>query len=185
MEEELRQIPADCIKVVLYGPESTGKTTLAQQLASYYNTVCVPEYSRLYAEQKLLEEKLLTKDDVMPIAKGQMALENTLAPKANRLLICDTDLLETLVYSELYYGGIDNIWLNKYAAENTYDLYFLSYIDLPWVADNLRDRPHQREAMFHAFETALQTFSKPYVLLKGTMEERFQVAKKQIDKLLK
>ena len=184
MEKELRQIASNCRKVVLYGPESTGKSTLAQQLASYYSTVCVPEFSRIYAEQQLLHNKTLTEADVLPIALGQMRLENELAPQANKVLICDTDLLETKVYSELYYGGIGNAALDKYAVENTYDIYFLSYIDIPWVADHLRDRPHQREAMFEAFENALITFKKPYIILKGDMETRFHSAKKYIDKLL-
>lgn len=184
MEEKLKQNPADCIKVVLFGPESTGKSTLAAQLADHYNTVFVPEYSRIYAEQQLLHDKLLTKDDVILIAEGQMKLENKLTPKANKVLICDTDLLETKVYSVAYYGGISDLALEKYAIENIYDLYFLTYIDIPWEADDLRDKPHEREAMFEAFENALKTYNKPYVLLKGSIEERFTLAKAYIDELI-
>ena len=185
MEKKLRQRPSDCIKVVLFGPESTGKSTLAAQLADYYNTVFVPEYSRIYAEEKLLRNKLLTKKDVLPIAEGQMRLENKLSPKANAILICDTDLLETKVYSEAYYDGACDPDLEKYAIENFYDLYFLTYIDIPWEADDLRDKPHEREVMFKAFENALKTYNKPYVLLKGSMKERFLLAKTHIDELIK
>lgn len=185
MEKKLKQQPSTCIKVVLFGPESTGKSTLAKQLAEHYYTVFVPEYSRIYAEAQLLHNKLLTKDDVLPIAEGQMQLENELTKKAHQLLICDTDLLETKVYSEAYYEGLCDPVLEKYAIENHYDLYFLTYIDIPWEADNLRDRPLERETMFAAFETALKTYNKPYVLLKGTMDKRFETAKMHIDQLLK
>ena len=185
MEKKLRQRPSDCIKVVLFGPESTGKSTLAKQLADFYDTVFVPEYSRIYAEEQLLRNKLLTVKDVMPIAEGQMQLENALTPKANKLLICDTDLLETKVYSEAYYGGVCDPHLERYAIENFYHLYFLTYIDIPWEADDLRDKPHERETMFLAFENALNTYNKPYVLLKGTMKERFRIAKKHIDELIR
>ncbi len=185
MEEKLKQRPSSCIKVVLFGPESTGKSTLAKQLAIYYNTVFVPEYSRIYAEERLLENKLLNKNDVLPIAEGQMRLESELTPKANTVLICDTDLLETKVYSEAYYDGDCDPQLEKYAIENFYDLYFLTYIDIPWEADDLRDKPHERDAMFKAFENALKTYDKPYVLLKGSMDERFEFAIDHIDELIK
>lgn len=184
MEKKLKQHPSNCIKVVLFGPESTGKSTLAKQLADYYDTVFVPEYSRIYAEYQLLSNKLLTKNDVMPIAEGQMRLENEQAPKANKILICDTDLLETKVYSEAYYNGICDPLLEKYALENTYDFYFLTYIDMPWVADNLRDMPDERKTMFEAFEVALKKNNKPYILLKGSMKERLKMAIDHIDKLL-
>ncbi|MBJ7880060.1 AAA family ATPase [Gelidibacter salicanalis] len=185
MEEKLRQDPSDCLKVVLFGPESTGKSTLAKQLADYYNTVFVPEYSRIHAEAQLLRNKTLTKQDVMPIAEGQMRLENEMTPKANKLLICDTDLLETKVYSEAYYNGYCDPVLEKYALENTYDLYFLTYIDIPWEADDLRDKPNEREMMFEAFESALKSYKKTYIMLKGSMEERFKIAIDHIDELLK
>ena len=185
MEEKLKQRSANCIKVVLFGPESTGKSTLAIQLADHYKTVFVPEYSRIYAEAQLLRDKLLTESDVLPIAEGQMQLENEWTPKANTVLICDTDLLETKVYSEAYYGGACDPDLEKYAIENIYDLYFLTYIDIPWEADALRDKPHERETMFLAFENALITYNKPYVLLKGTMEERFKLATNEINELIK
>ena len=185
MEEKLRQHPSTCIKIVLFGPESTGKSTLAMQLANYYNTVFVPEYSRIYAEAQLMRNKLLTENDVLPIAEGQMQLENDLTLKANTILICDTDLLETKVYSESYYDGVCDPDLEKYAIENFYDLYFLTYIDIPWEADDLRDKPNERETMFDAFENALKIYNRPYVLLKGTMEERFEFAINQIDELIK
>jgi NadR type nicotinamide-nucleotide adenylyltransferase len=186
MEKYLKQQPSDCIKIVLFGPESTGKTTLSRQLARYYNSVWVPEYAREYLQNKWNEErKTCESDDLLPIAKGQMRLENKLAKKTDSVLICDTDLLETKVYSETYYSGSCDPILEKYALKNTYDLYFLTYIDTPWEADDLRDKPHERLRMFKAFEEALIKYERPYVLLKGGKRERLDLAVKHIDELLK
>lgn len=185
MEEKLRQQPANCLKVVLYGPESTGKTTLSRQLARHYNSVWVPEYAREYLQDKWNNErKTCEPKDLLPIAIGQMKLENDLAKKTDSILICDTDLLETKVYSEAYYAGSCDPLLEKYALQNTYDLYFLTYIDVPWEADDLRDKPQEREYMFKAFKSELDKHNKPYIILKGTKKERLQTAIQQIDKLL-
>lgn len=185
MEEKFKQQPSNCIKIVLFGPESTGKTTLSRQLAEHYQTLWVPEFAREYLQKKWDEEqKICEPKDLLPIAVGQMKLENEYALKANKLLICDTDLLETKVYSEAYYKGNCDPILEKYANKNEYDLYFLTYIDTPWEADDLRDKPNEREHMFVAFEKALKDFKKPYVLLKGDKEKRFKEAVFRINNLL-
>lgn len=185
MEEALKQQLSNCIKVVLFGPESTGKTTLSIQLARYYNSVWVPEYARDYLQNKWNNErKTCEPKDLLPIAVGQMELENTLAQKTDSVLICDTDLLETKVYSEEYYSGTCDPLLEKYALKNTYDLYFLTYIDTPWEADDLRDKPEERQEMFEAFKTALIKYKKPFVLLKGDKKTRLATATKHINQLL-
>ncbi len=185
MEKNLRQEEANIIKVVLFGPESTGKTTLSTQLARHYNTVWTPEYAREYLQDKWNNErKTCENSDLIPIAIGQINMENKLAKKADKILICDTDLLETKVYSEEYYGGFVDPKLNKVAIQNTYDLYLLTYIDTPWEADDLRDRPELRLEMFKAFENALKKNKRNYILLKGNKETRLKTATKAIDKLL-
>lgn len=185
MESTLKQKPSDIIKVVLFGPESTGKTTLSSQLARYYNSVWVPEYARRYLQNKWNNKrKTCENSDLIPIAKGQMRLENYLTTKVDKILICDTDLLETKVYSEEYYGGFVEPLLEKYAIENTYDLYFLTYIDVPFEEDELRDRPHLREEMFLAFKNTLEKYKKPYIILKGDKNTRLKTATQAIDKLL-
>ena len=185
MEKTLEQQPANCVKIVLFGPESTGKTTLSQQLARHYHSVWVPEYARDYLQNKWNNErKTCETHDLLPIAMGQMSMENRLAKKTESVLICDTDLLETKVYSETYYSGTCNPVLEKYAIKNTYDLYFLTYIDIPWEADDLRDRPDQRQEMFDLFEQALIENDRRYVLLKGNIEQRLNTAINQINNLL-
>lgn len=186
MEEQLKQEPSNIVKVVLFGPESTGKTTLSEQLARYYNTVWVPEYAREYLQNKWNEErKTCEPQDLLPIAKGQMRLENHLTKKATGLLICDTDLLETKVYSEAYYLGYCEPLLEKYALKNQYNLYFLTYIDIPWEKDDLRDKPNEREHMFEYFRNTLVKYNRPFTLLKGDKKTRLATAIKHIDNLLK
>jgi len=185
MEEKYRQEPSDILKVVLFGPESTGKTTLSEQLARYYNTVWVPEYARDYLQDKWNNErKTCEPQDLLPIAEGQMRLENELSKKATNILICDTDLLETKVYSEAYYIGDCDPILEKYALENTYDLYLLTYIDIPWEADDLRDKPGEREEMFSYFQGTLEKYGKNFITLKGNKKARLEKAINHIDQLL-
>lgn len=186
MEEKFRQQPSDIIKVVLFGPESTGKTTLSEQLARHYNTVWVAEYAREYLQHKWNNErKTCEPEDLLPIAEGQMKLENTLSAKATDVLICDTDLLETKVYSEAYYIGDCDPILEKYAVQNSYDLYFLTYIDVPWVGDDLRDKPNEREEMFDYFRDTLEKYNRNFVILKGDKKTRLKTAIFHINELLK
>lgn len=186
MEKTLKQKPYNIIKVVLFGPESTGKTTISRKLARHYNTVWVQEYAREYLQKKWNNErKLCDGGDQLPIAYGQIKLENKLAKRADKLQICDTDLLETVVYFENYYDKTVNKDLKKAALENQYDLYLLTYIDTPWEADDIRENPHQRKEMFKTFEKALKEHNRPYVLLKGSLDTRLKIATTEIDKLLK
>jgi len=186
VEKTFKQAKSNCLKVTLFGPESTGKTTLAKQLARHYNSIWVPEYARAYLQRKWNDErKTCEQSDLLPIAIGQIKLENESAQKTDTVLVCDTDLLETKVYSEEYYEGSIDPLLEKYALENTYDLYFLTYIDSPWEADDLRDKPNERMQMFKAFEATLIKYNRPYVLLKGSKTERLEEAVKHIDLLLK
>ena len=185
MEKDLRQEPINLVKVVLFGPESTGKTTLSIQLAKHYNTVWVEEFARPFLQNVWnTERRTCEQRDILSIAQGQIAIENRLSKRADKILICDTDLLETKVYSEEYYGGFVDPKLDQAAIANTYDLYLLTYIDTPWVEDDLRDRPELRQEMFDAFKNALDTYDRPYILLKGDKETRLKTAVKAIDKIL-
>ncbi|AYN69443.1 nicotinate-nucleotide adenylyltransferase [Euzebyella marina] len=185
MEETLKQKPSNLIKVVLFGPESTGKTTLSRQLAEHYGTLWVPEYAREYLQEKWnREQKTCEPKDLIPIAQGQVKMENEMTKKATNLLVCDTDLLETKVYSEAYYLGYCDPLLEKYALENTYDLYLLTYIDVPWVADDLRDKPTERERMYTYFKDTLKRYERNFTILKGTNSERLATAIEYIDQLL-
>jgi NadR type nicotinamide-nucleotide adenylyltransferase len=167
-------------KIVLFGSESTGKTTLAQQLAAHYHTVWVPEYSRIYQET---QKRTLTIADVVPIASGQMHLEEKALPYANKLLICDTDILETKVYSEAYNGHCP-AWLLEQIPGRLADVYLLTDIDLPWEPDGIRDRPHNRQDMHTMFRNELISRGVPFTEISGTFEERRLKAITAIDNFL-
>lgn len=170
----------------MFGPESTGKTTLASQLASYFKTRWVPEYAREYLQNKWnREQKPCEIPDLIPIAQGQIALENKEISKANHVLFCDTDLLTYKVYSEVYFNGYVPPLLEKYALQNQYDLYLLLHPDVPWEPDDLRDKPLEREWMFRQFKEALQYYNRPFQEVYGTGSERLKRAISIITNTLK
>jgi len=186
MEEKLKQKPSGCFKVVLFGPESTGKTTMAKKLAAHFNTEWVEEYMREYLQEKWNSNKELCQpEDLIKIAEGQLRMENLKAKTANKVLFCDTDLLELSVYSKAYYKGFCEPSIIKHALNNWYDLYFLTNIDVPWVPDDLRDKPDDREGMFEKFKSSLLANERPFIELKGDENERFETAVSAINELLK
>jgi nicotinamide riboside kinase len=140
----------------------------------------VPEYARLYQEK---HNRPLTYRDVTPIGRGQLKLEQIGRQQARRLLICDTDLLETKVYSEAYYGRVP-AWLLAAVPQHYADLYLLTDIDLPWTPDGIRDRGHEREAMHRRFLDELTQRRLPFVLISGPPDERLRQAVKAIDGLV-
>ncbi|KAF2334276.1 DUF4301 family protein [Flavobacterium daemonense] len=183
MEKNLRQQQTTIIKIALFGPESTGKTTLAKQLADYYETEWVPEFARDYLQEKWEENQhICVADDMMPIAFGQTALENEKLLKAKKYLFCDTNLMVTKVFSEMYYGFCDPL-LNEAALEHEYDLFFLTDIDVPWEKDDIRDSPNGRETVFSVFKQTLLDTKKPFITLSGDKESRLAKATAIIDEL--
>ena len=183
MEENLKQLQSEIIKIALYGPESTGKTTLANQLANEFNTIWIPEFARDYLQNKWnSKEEICTQDDLLPIAVGQTKLENEALQNATKFLFCDTNLMVTKVFSDLYYDSCHPI-LEEAAKKHEYDLFFLTDIDVPWEKDDLRDKKEDRENTLAIFEKALIDFKKPYIKLSGNKEERLEKAKKIIKDL--
>jgi len=183
MEKNLRQQKTNIIKIALFGPESTGKTTLAKQLAAYYNTEWVPEFARDYLQLKWEEnQQICTLEDMMPIAYGQVALENEKLKSAKKYLFCDTNLMVTKVFSEVYYGFC-NPNLMDAAIEHEYDLFFLTDIDVPWEKDDIRDKPEGRETVFSVFRQTLIESKKPFITLSGNKESRLEKAKAIVDDL--
>lgn len=185
MEENLKQLPSEIIKIALYGPESTGKTTLAHQLAEEFNTSWIPEYARSYLQDLWDNEKQTCRyQDLLPIAIGQTKLENEALETANKYLFCDTNLMVTKVFSEMYYSKCDPI-LDKVARKHKYDLFFLTDIDVPWYKDDLRDKPEDRKSTITLFENALIENKKPYIKLTGNSKERLEKATKIVQDLTK
>jgi len=171
-------------RVVVTGSECTGKTTLAGDLARQFGTIWVPEYAREYLDRKVATTGLpLDESDVEPIARGQIAAEDRGAATAKGLLVLDTDLVSTTVYARHYYGACP-AWIDQAARDRRGDLYLLCDIDVPWVADSVRDRPHHREHIHALFVEALNTLGAPYVLIRGSWAARLTTAVAAVSELL-
>jgi len=167
-------------KVAIVGPESTGKSVLSEKLAAYFQTEWAPEYARAYLESL---GRPYTREDLAKIARGQLAVEDELIKKANRVLICDTNLVVIKIWSDVKYGECDR-WIVEEMESRHYDLYLLTYIDLPWEYDPLREHPDMREYLFEKYESVLKRMSAPFVVIEGDYVERFEKAKTAIERLL-
>jgi HTH-type transcriptional regulator, transcriptional repressor of NAD biosynthesis genes len=167
-------------RICIFGPESTGKSTLAQNLASHYNTVWVSEYAR-----GLLDFKggWCDFEDIPKIAKGQIASEDALARQANRLLFCDTDLLTTTIWSDVLFGECPQ-WIHDEANRRTYDLYLLLDVDVPWVDDSQRFLPHLREQFRDRCIQSLESRGRRFVVIRGSWAERFELSVAAVDGIL-
>lgn len=185
MEKNLKQEQSAIIKIAMFGPESTGKTTLAIQLADHYKTAWVPEFARDYLQEKWdTQQQICDVDDMLPIAYGQTKLENDGQAVSDKYLFCDTNLLVTKVFSEVYYNYCDPL-LDKAAQEHEYDLFFLTDIDVPWEKDDLRDKAEGRDAVFAVFKKSLIDNNKPFITLSGDKNLRLEKAISIIDDLAK
>lgn len=169
------------IRVVLTGSESTGKSTLGARLAARYAAELVPEFVRDFAQRN---GGVIDFSDHGPIAKGQMALEDEYAARADRLLLQDTDLLSTVVYCRHYFGRCP-AWIEDAARERRPSLYLLCEIDAPWVADGVRDRGERRDEMQQLFRDAVTESGARFVVLEGDLERRESKAIAAIDSLLR
>ena len=167
-------------KICFYGPESTGKSTMARHMAEIYKTEFVPEVSR-----EIVSSNNFTVEDIIKIghAQTERTLEKT--KTANKILFCDTDLITTQIYCRHYLKNIPPI-LFELEKQIKYDLYFLFEPDVPWVADGLRDigDREKRIEMFEVFKGELDKRSISYISVTGSWEERAEIIKKEVDKLL-
>lgn len=167
-------------RIVVVGPECTGKSTLSSLLAKYYDTVWVPEYARQYIERlnRPYEEK-----DLLEIAKGQIDAEDRLSKDANKLIICDTDLSVIKIWSEHKYGNCCQEILTHY-YNREYDLYLLTNVDLPWEEDPQRENPQFRQYFYDLFKSELQQRNVNFVEISGGHYSRQKKAIQAIDILL-
>lgn len=181
-------------KIVVIGPESTGKSTLCEELAQHYETTWCPEFAREYL---LTNGKNYDYEDLLTIAKGQLALEEeytvtlenqsvTMLENGGHLpLFIDTDMYVMKVWSEFVFGNCHRFILDE-IVKREYDLYFLCNVDLPWVADELREYPDikSRKKLYGIYKDIMLNQTVPWVDISGSYEERLQKAITTVDKLL-
>lgn len=160
-------------RVVLIGPESTGKTTLARELAAATGGLWVPEAARLVAERATTGLSAAT---VEPIARLALALDDGARASSAPTLVYDTDLVSTVVYAHHYYGTCPD-WILAEARARRADRYLLCVPDLPWHADGIRDRPGARTTLFRAFFEAVDAIGARPALVSGTGAGRLAAAR--------
>ena len=189
-------------KIVILGPESTGKSTLCDQLAIHYNTVWIPEYARTY----LLEQGMnYTYEDLLSIAKGQLELEDQYLHEFERAvkqtntsanqglvdkkqispIFIDTNMHVMKIWCEFVFGKCHD-WILNQIAQREYDLYLLCNIDLPWVKDQLREYPdlESRQKLFHIYKDAMINQAVSWIEISGDYDKRLQKAVSVVDDLL-
>ncbi len=181
-------------KIVVIGPESTGKSTLCEELAQRYETTWCPEFAREYL---LTNGKNYDYEDLLTIAKGQLALEQeytdtlenqsiTMLENGGHLpLFIDTDMYVMKVWSEFVFGNCHRFILDE-IVKREYDLYLLCNVDLPWVADELREYPDidSRKKLYRIYKDLMINQAVPWIDISGPSEERLQKAIAAVDKLL-
>ncbi len=172
-------------RVVVVGAESSGKTTLVKALAKHYKTSWVPEYGRFYTYGKITSEPGAAWDssEFVFIAAEQNRLEDKLAEYSNKLLICDTDALETALWHEQYMGSWSKAVEAQFAQRN-YGLYLLADHQIPYEKDDIRVGKASQVKMHQRFIEVLEHYNRPHMLVSGSPAERLKQAIKACDGLL-
>jgi NadR type nicotinamide-nucleotide adenylyltransferase len=168
-------------RILILGPESTGKSTLAEKLAVYYAEPWVPEVAREYLEKLA---RPYTYEDLLLIGERQLSLEDELAAKAKQFLFCDTDLRVIQVWSQHRFGKVDP-WVLEEIARRTYDLILLCSPDLPWQEDPLREHPEleMRQHFFEFYQQLSEASGFPWALISGDTAERLSTAIQAVEQL--
>ena len=176
--------PEDVIKkIVVIGPESTGKSTLCEQLAAHFNTVWCPEYARAYLNENGREYSF---DDLLRIGEGQLILEDALLENVeNNIYFIDTNMYVMKVWSEYVFEKCHQFILDS-IVERDYHLYLLCNVDLPWIFDELREYPEEasRKELYNIYKDILINQKTPWIEISGNYDERLQKAIAAVEKHL-
>jgi NadR type nicotinamide-nucleotide adenylyltransferase len=161
------------VNIVISGPESTGKSTLAMGLASHYNTVFVPEYAREYIENI---NRPYTFADIEHIAQKQLAEFENHQAHANQILFLDTYLIITKVWFDVVFGKVPD-WIDKTLKHTPIHLYLLCNTDIEWIPDSVRENGGEmRNVLFNRYLAEIMHYGFPYHIVSGVGNERLECA---------
>ena len=163
-------------KLILIGPESTGKTTLSIYLAKLYNFDLITEYSRIYLSKK---SNSYSYEDLKKIAIQQNQIEKD---SSSEEIIMDTDLLTIKIWSEFKYGSCDpeiEKIISSYDRNNRY--YLLLKDDIKWEYDPLRENKNDRSEIFLLFKKLLEKERLNFSIITGTGVSRVNNAIKIVE----
>ncbi|MCK6648315.1 MAG: AAA family ATPase [Bacteroidia bacterium] len=159
-------------RIALLGPESTAKSTLSEQLALHYHTQWVKEQAREYLSKI---NRKYTLEDIVTISQEQLAIEQQLIPHSKELIFVDTEFINAKVWCLDVFKTCPK-YISGNITEHPYDLYLLTYPDLPWEPDPLRENPNRRDFFFNWYEQELKEIKAQYAIIKGLGAERFSQA---------
>ena len=159
-------------KIVIIGPESTGKSSLTKQLSRHFECPMVEEYARAYLEQL---HRPYQKDDLLEIARGQLKHEDEFQGSDRPFLFCDTDLRVIKIWSQFKYQEV-HPWILHQIGQRHYHGYLLTNIDLPWQPDPLREHPDERQQLFDLYLREVQGSGVPFNIISGSSQQRFETA---------
>ena len=165
-------------KIAVVGPESCGKTSLAQQLTVLLEGIFVPEVARYYLEAKQEKYDL---NDLILIHRKQLDLELEAESKGDRWIVCDTTPLVIEIWANEVFKTVPDEFINK-VQEQSYGLYLLCSPDLPWEPDPLRENPKDRNRLFQLYKNQLDQRNLPYSVISGKGSERLSMAFESIKK---
>lgn len=164
-------------KIVIIGPESTGKSTLCEDLSTYFKTTYLPEYSRVYLENNGPE---YTYQDVLEMVKGQLESEVRfeLGNPENPFLLFDTNYLVYKVWIKEKYA-LEEASIEGLLKSDCYDHYLLCNVDVPWEYDAYREHPNKKDRvrLFKEYEHLLMKHQLSFSTIKGNRDERLESAK--------
>jgi NadR type nicotinamide-nucleotide adenylyltransferase len=174
---------AETLRVAVFGPESTGKSQLAAKLAAHFGVPLVAEYAREFWDQ----HGAIALGDIEAIAREQWRREDAAAASGAPLIVCDTEALTTVLWSDLLYGTTpDRVRREAEKRCRNYALYLLLDTDVPFAPDPQRCFPEaeERERCRRVWQGALDRRSLPYVWIRGEWAAREQAAIAAITPLL-
>lgn len=169
-------------RILITGPESTGKSNLSKALSKHYRSLWNPEYAREFLAQKIS----YTAFDLDIILKKQLELEADKLELANQYLFCDTGPEVIKVWSDYKYQQSSE-FIEKTFREHTYDFTLLLFPDLPWEPDPLRENPseEERKELFEIYLQLLKKHQRQFAVIKGRANERVANAITAIDTFFK